>query len=276
MNHSVQSGPCIYCRTIDAPFTSEEHVVPESLVGDELILPRGMVCDVCNSGALSDLDNCLQNSPLLGLHRVLYGPGFTKQGKRPIANFQNAFLSRHGDTHIQLRPKDRTGGIRDFEELPDGTSRFSVSLKRHFDHVKFSRALQKIGLGAFALKKGRDPALDQRFDTARSFILQGGTFPSSWILALSGPPAPGGSLRFWDVHPLALFALEVSGVRMGFPLEPTPRLEDLPVAGLLTNVAWFPMDGEHDDFVVSSPSVGAGNQDGPSNGPLQPPPAPEE
>jgi hypothetical protein len=265
LNHPVQSGPCIYCKTGDGAFKSEEHIVPESLVGDEIVLPMGMVCDACNSGVLSDLDNYLQNSPLLSLHRVLYGPALTKQRKGPTANYQNAFLSRPGDSHIQLHPKDRTGRIRDFEELPDGTSRFSISLGRHFDHVKFGRALQKIGLGFLALKKGRGTALDGRFDAARHFILRGGAFPNSWMLALSGPPAPGGSLTFWDGGPIALFVLEVSGVRMGFPLEPKPRLENLPVARQLTNVAWFPMDGEHGDFSVSSPPVRDKYPDTPSN-----------
>ena len=40
-------------------FTTEEHPIPESIGNHELILPRGVVCDRCNLGPLSVLDQRL-------------------------------------------------------------------------------------------------------------------------------------------------------------------------------------------------------------------------
>lgn len=36
---------CIFCRRHDGGFTSREHVFPESLGNEEVVLPRGVVCD---------------------------------------------------------------------------------------------------------------------------------------------------------------------------------------------------------------------------------------
>src|SRR5207249_3864987 len=50
---------CIYCLTTTGNFTSEEHIIPESLGNDELVLPTRYVCDRCNNGVLAILDNML-------------------------------------------------------------------------------------------------------------------------------------------------------------------------------------------------------------------------
>lgn len=39
---------CIFCLRSDRTFCSTEHVIPQSLGNDELVLPVGWVCDSCN------------------------------------------------------------------------------------------------------------------------------------------------------------------------------------------------------------------------------------
>jgi hypothetical protein len=251
---SGADATCIYCRSSKGPFQSREHVVPESLIGDEIVLPVGMVCDACNSGVLSELDGYLQSSALLSIHRVLYGPERTKQGKGPRANLQNAVLHRSGAAHVEIRAKDPSGRLKDFVHLPDGTCRFSFSLRGGFDHVKIGRSLLKIGLGFLALKKGRQAALEPRFDVAREFILRGGSFPNSWILRVISVPVPGGRITFADNEP-SFFILELFGLRMGFTLDTSPRLESYRGTLPLRNVGWFPMDGERESFELSSRPV---------------------
>ena len=52
----VSSSGCLFCRQRDGGFSSEEHIFPESLIGDADRLPKGLVCDRCNHGPLSQLD----------------------------------------------------------------------------------------------------------------------------------------------------------------------------------------------------------------------------
>ena len=78
---------CIYCLTTTASFASEEHIFPESLGNDELILPKGYVCDVCNNGVLSELDNALLKFEPIAFLQVQFVQ-YTKGGKLPKANFQ--------------------------------------------------------------------------------------------------------------------------------------------------------------------------------------------
>jgi HNH endonuclease len=48
---------CLFCKSEDKNcFTSEEHVFPESLGNKTVILPPGVVCDVCNQ-YFSKLEN---------------------------------------------------------------------------------------------------------------------------------------------------------------------------------------------------------------------------
>ncbi|RNJ49702.1 HNH endonuclease [Methylocystis hirsuta] len=40
---------CIFCLESDRPARSVEHIIPESLGNTEHVLPRGVVCDLCNN-----------------------------------------------------------------------------------------------------------------------------------------------------------------------------------------------------------------------------------
>jgi HNH endonuclease len=46
-------GQCIYCTKTEGSFTSEEHILPEALGNDDLVLESGYVCDSCNNGLLA-------------------------------------------------------------------------------------------------------------------------------------------------------------------------------------------------------------------------------
>jgi hypothetical protein len=48
----------------EGPFKSREHPFPESLGSTEIVLPRGVVCDPCNNGPLSRLDQAFLSSRL--------------------------------------------------------------------------------------------------------------------------------------------------------------------------------------------------------------------
>jgi len=49
--------PCIFCNSEVNGFSSTEHIVPESLGNTKNFLPKGIVCDVCNSYFAIKIEN---------------------------------------------------------------------------------------------------------------------------------------------------------------------------------------------------------------------------
>lgn len=224
-------------------------MVAESLVDAGVVLPVGLVCDPCNHGVLSDLDNYAQSS-IFALQRIWFRPTMTKQGKWPRRDFQNARLERIDEGNVHFAALDKTGRAR-VEELPDGSVRVTFTARMHLDHVKVGRWLLRVGLGFVAWKRGRNVALDQRFDAARNAVLRDEMFHNTWLLQAL-PPGEGHSIRFWDL-PGTPFVFEALGYKFGFCLEEMPRADDHPLAHSLENTAWFPMDGPREEFKISSP-----------------------
>ena len=79
---AADGARCIYCRTTEGDFGPEEHVIPESLGGDGLVITNS-VCRDCNI-VLSRLDQQLIEFEPLALLRTVYLP-FTKKGQFPVA-----------------------------------------------------------------------------------------------------------------------------------------------------------------------------------------------
>jgi hypothetical protein len=119
---------CIYCLDTKGTFTSEEHVIAESLGNDDLVLPKGFVCDVCNNGVLSILDSALLKFEPIAWAQVMYVP-HTKAGKFPKASFTNFNLERTGPRHIQMTPKHKGGEIKNLKQIGDDMHSFNVEWK---------------------------------------------------------------------------------------------------------------------------------------------------
>lgn len=71
---------CLFCSS-SGPFKTVEHVVPESLGNDALML-EGHVCDGCQSYFGTEVEHYVLNKTPIGFWRVLLGTT-TKKGKRP-------------------------------------------------------------------------------------------------------------------------------------------------------------------------------------------------
>ena len=86
---------CLYCKKAEGPFTSVEHVIPESLGNQGLrgkppiVLPKGVVCDQCNNEKLSVLDSALIEFPPISWMRTRYGVR-SKSGALPSTKLSNA------------------------------------------------------------------------------------------------------------------------------------------------------------------------------------------
>jgi hypothetical protein len=216
---------CIYCLTTTASFASEEHIFPESLGNDELVLPKGYVCDACNHGILSELDNALLKFEPIAFLQVQFVP-YTKDGKLPRANFQNVYIERTGPRNIRIVPKDKTGDIRGKKPLGDDWYSFKIETRgKTFDPKPLGRALYKIALGLVALEHGNERACDNKYDAARAFILKGLGFPNNLLIRTKNTPHSQVRAECWDIPQGTPFAIDIYGLVFLLNLEPTPIME---------------------------------------------------
>lgn len=222
---SASSPRCIYCLSSEGTFGSEEHIVPESLGNDEFVLPRGLVCDACNNGVLAGLDNALLRFEPIALSQVIYVP-YTKGGRLPSANFQNLSLTKTGPRQLRLQAKDRTGDMKEVEELDDGLVRWKLEMRgRRFDPRLLGRAFCKMALGFVALEEGVEVACSARYDAARRFILRDDGFDNN--LLLKQTVTSHGSFRATR-DPRArgtVFGFDIYGLIVAVNLETEPTLE---------------------------------------------------
>lgn len=217
----VASEPqCIYCKSRDGDFQSEEHVIPESLGGDEVVL-RDAVCRECNN-RLSVLDQVLQDFEPVAMLRTLFGP-LTKKGKFSQARFREVDVQKVSPREIVFNEKGSRPAMT-WEEAPDGTFKGSMTVtgRRPFDPVLLARALFKVGLGLVAYDAGRDIALGSRYDRARAFIAGATPMPSHLLLAKVGTP-DGSITTWWDPRDDATpVVLEIFSFAVAFNLDATP------------------------------------------------------
>lgn len=211
---------CIYCLSDDGDFGPEEHVIPESLIGDAAVL-RNAVCAKCNN-RLSELDMILIESEPIAFLRVFYGP-LTKKGKFPTARFRDVDIERTAPRALRVLSK---GGRRASppEQLPDGSYRFTIDVtgRRPFDPVPLGRALFKTALGLLALNEGVNVALEARYDAARAFVLDAAPLPTPLLLLRKGKPTRAITVT---VNPTLLgtpVRLDIYGLVAAFLLEGTP------------------------------------------------------
>jgi hypothetical protein len=159
---------CLFCLRIDEPRTSAEHVIPEGLGNDELILPPGVVCDRCNNGPLSVADQAILDFLPVQFFRVTNLIP-TKTGGRTQARFGNAILAHEPDDRVSIKPgSSRVVEWVALDELKlhligrRMTARYCASL---------GRFLSKATLEFVYLREGPIVAFDSRCDPVRSIAL---------------------------------------------------------------------------------------------------------
>ncbi len=216
---------CIYCLSDTGTFTSEEHIVPESLGNYDTVLPKGFVCDTCNNEVLSGLDAELVNSDMLGLLKTVLMP-YTKDGKLPRATYPNLTIKKTLPTHLVIKTKSKKN-VTMGEADDDGTIHFSIKMsgRKKFDSKIIGRALYKIGLGMVAFHQGREAACQSKYDAARAFILKGEDFPNNLLLINDVKPHPQITSHYDGRWSGTCFQIDIYGVVFLFNLEMTPILE---------------------------------------------------
>jgi hypothetical protein len=169
---------CLFCRQGDGGFVSAEHVFPESLGNTELVLPPGVVCDRCNNGPLSTLDQTICDFLPIKMRRTMLGIQ-SKAGKVPRARFSEGTLTYiptpdgtdptlafMGNSGTMLRETGRTGeGQVSLEWNSSGGRRMTPRYAS-----ELSRALLKSAFECAWIDHGA-MILEPRFDHVREAVL---------------------------------------------------------------------------------------------------------
>ncbi len=236
--HVKREGHCVYCASKNGRFLEVEHIIPEALGNDDLILPRGYVCGACNN-RLSSLENDFVNSLPFSLLRI-FCTSYGKKGILPSHSYPGAKVEKTSPNSIRYlaQRKDES----DFNLVPnaDGTYSFTMSVRDHrpFDKITTARAMFKIAIGALAAEEGREAVLDPRFDPARAFIQNGGSFRNRLVMAVSVKPRTSCSVSWGrGVHGGVIVELNLLGAVFIVGLEPD-LLVALPEDLLRGTVVW--------------------------------------
>jgi hypothetical protein len=204
---------CIFCskHTSGEP---EEHIVPESLLGDitfdsssrsgivvparRLVLSSDEVCQACNSKALSPLDQYLQDQ--LGFLKVIWNVKGTKKGapaamRRPGANAVRTPEGIHLDLNTEshavvgkdgavVKPADNRGSsVLAAQPVRDGDTMLHRFTQPMHVNKRFIRALHKIAFELLCFQQGATYVLHPRFDWLREYVLHA---KGSRIIAMTG------------------------------------------------------------------------------------------
>ena len=170
--------PCLYCGAA-GPFTTIDHVVPESLGNDELIL-EGCVCDRCQAYFGKEVEQYVLAKTPIAVWRTLLGIR-TKKGRLPTVDVTQPTRIR-GTLPDVHSGHDNLG----FTAHPDGSTSVDIDDdsivgalfngdKRQFNLVlspkklsMLGRFLGKVGLGVIAVSE-RQRAYEPRFDRIRRY-----------------------------------------------------------------------------------------------------------
>jgi len=217
---------CIFCLSITEIFTSIEHIIPESLGNNKLILPIGYVCDKCNHEILSTLDNILLKFEPISFLKVQYVP-YTKKGKLSKAIFQNLVIQSTSPESLMLIPQDRTGKIQNKKEIGDGWISFEIKMQgKIFQPKEIAKALYKVGFGMVAYAKGHDYACNPKFDLARDFIFGRGGFENNMLMRLNIKPQLKSQITVQDKEKEGLIVyFNFYGFWIIINLMPEPKLK---------------------------------------------------
>ena len=168
---------CIFCTSTSVPFTTREHILPESLGGGEWALLReGLFCDSCQNRFGSNIEQqALSDYPFSFLRVFLGIP--TKKNKAPwFKNWEGTICAGTHPGAVGYNPAPV------FEKATLEGSKTQIRLLAHPSKPEMiCRFLLKMGLEVVASNSSQD-VFCQKFDKARRFALTGNKQGKWWYL----------------------------------------------------------------------------------------------
>lgn len=165
---------CLICRCVDGGFTSVEHILPESIGNKTEVLPVGVVCDRCNNGVLSRLDQALGGFIPIEMMRTWHGIP-SKSGGLPTFKFDNGTMRCRAPDDLFLL-LDSARGQPPAPKPPPGQASWAFSASRRKDTTPrrlrdVQRALLKMVVEFAWIDLGEAEALSAKFDHVREKVL---------------------------------------------------------------------------------------------------------
>lgn len=148
---------CIFCLSETNSFSRVEHIIPESIGGDE-IAPPGLVCDICNQYFGKEVEQVSLDSPVLAFERSsLCIP--TKKGKySSYEGFRFEVIGQPSGEPAVVFPPEKLKYV-----LKHGRGQMIVPI---FGLGAITRLLLKMGLEFLAVSQAAD-VYSAAFDSAR-------------------------------------------------------------------------------------------------------------
>jgi len=171
---------CLFCEG-HGPYSTVEHIVPESLGNKRLVL-TGIVCDDCQAYLGKEVEGYVLSRSPIGAWRVLAGVE-TKRGRRPSFSFRQPNLDkgripdRHpaNDDSVTLISSEEDECLVELDNelaqqaILEGTKTdFRLVLTPKILHM-MGRFLGKVGLEMLA-RDHCEVARGSRFDRMRRFV----------------------------------------------------------------------------------------------------------
>lgn len=166
---------CLICGNQNATeFTSVEHIIPESMGNDILIVEKGWICDRCNN-IFSVFEKVIQEKTIFGIQRCING-NVNKKGEPTKAknNYINWTADPQKPGTAKLKITNKGAPIR-----IDGNS-FEMMIPVIDKNNKYiTKFLIKIGLELLLLNKYYKNEVDNKaFERAKTYIL--GLMDEDW------------------------------------------------------------------------------------------------
>ncbi|HEV3344418.1 MAG TPA: HNH endonuclease [Pirellulales bacterium] len=232
-------GRCIFCKSVEGPFQTREHILPESLGGGEwAVLPPGLFCDRCQNHFGSSVEQQALDDYPFNLVRVFLGIP-TKKRKLPwMKSWEGKICASPVAGRIHLEPEPAF-----VQAIEDGTKTQLRILAHPLKPNMVCRTLLKMAIETIAFE---DPtaAFDEKLDLARTFALTGNKSGEWWYLQIENHSLASDLIRGMPVHPFEPTALELCDIGDGaevfhlrlffidmiVPMENrvVPALDDLP------------------------------------------------
>ena len=153
---------CIYCLKDSSNTRNLEHVIPEAL-GCKDTLPKGTICDSCNS-YFPNMDKNVLYNRYISLHvGTAEIPGKKDKIRKQLG--EKLFFPKKGEFQIVLPGTIPAGELQPGMEID-----FKIEQSKEFKELLFARGIHKIAFNCYAYKFGQSNALQNRFDNLRRYI----------------------------------------------------------------------------------------------------------
>jgi len=154
---------CIYCLEDSGAAKSVAHVISEGIGQNDMVLPKGAVCDACNHYIGHELESVLVAHPIISIAiQTLHLRGKGGKRRKKLGNVDRT-IEKNGIT-IPCEPPVAT--------TRDGVRRSTIRplVDPSFDFQRFRRGLHHVALNVVAYQDSVDRALDSSYDPIRSYV----------------------------------------------------------------------------------------------------------